>query len=69
MASLDFRVLSEIIRSRSLSAAIKAGLKLDHFQDPEAKQIFRFIDSHYRSRDTGQQVPLLETIQRKFPSF
>lgn len=69
MAALEYRVISEILRTRNLQEAISAGLKKEHFRDLEARQIYEFIWNHYYSRDTTKQVPLVESIKKRWPSF
>jgi len=69
MASLEFRIVSEILRSRSMGEAVKCGLRPTHFRNPDARGIFKKIESHWRSTATMKQVPTVESIEKEFPAF
>lgn len=70
MASLDFRVLSQILHTPgNMGRALRAGLRPETFQDPDARAIFRFVEGHYRNSETFKKVPLIETVESRFPSF
>lgn len=69
MAALEFRVLTKIIRERSLQEALKTGLSEKSFKDPEAKQVWRFLRRHWFDSATTKTVPTLEAVQRRWPSF
>jgi hypothetical protein len=69
MASLEFRIISEILRSRSMGEAIRSGLRPTHFRNPDAKSIFKKIETHWRDTSTMKQVPMVESIEREYPAF
>lgn len=69
MASLEMRIISEILRTRTLKEAIVAGLREDYFKDPEALAIYQYISAHYNNRSTMRQMPLLDDIRARFRSF
>jgi hypothetical protein len=69
MAALEYRVISEILRTKRMQEAIVSGLKKDHFRDLEARGIYEFIWNHYYARDTAKQVPLVESIKKRWGSF
>ena len=69
MAALEYRVLTKILRERSLQEAIRVGLSEEQFKDPEARQIWRFIRQHWFARATAKSVPTMESVQRQWPSF
>lgn len=69
MAALEYRILTKILKEGSLHPALVAGLKEDHFQDIESKQIWRFFNQHWYQQTTFRTVPTLEAIQRRWPSF
>lgn len=70
MASLDFRVISQILAEKgNMGRGLRAGIRPDTFQDPDARAIFRFIEQHFRNSETYKKVPLMETVESRYPSF
>lgn len=69
MASIDIKVLTEILNSGTLAHAVKLDLKSNHFKDPEAKQIYSFMRRHYYALETRGGLPLIEDIKKRWPSF
>ena len=69
MASREFRIVSEILRSRSMGEAVRAGLRPTHFKNPDAKAIFKKIEKHWRNTATMKQVPTVEAVEKEFPAF
>lgn len=69
MAAIEYRVLSEIVRSKTLSAALLCGLSPEYFLDHESKEIYEFINKHWHGANTRNQVPMLETIRKRWPGF
>lgn len=69
MASVEYKVLTEIFNSGTLSAAVRAGIKAEHFKDGEARRIFKYIENHYYKLETRGEIPLLQDVQSRWPSF
>jgi len=70
MASLEWRVINELIRSKDMNSVCKIGFNSDHLAgEPEAAQIFDFIRQWYHSNQTHGQFPTMATIKRRWPSF
>ena len=69
MAALEIRILSEILRTGEMGAAIRTGLTEDHFKDPESKAIFRHLHQRWFSSDAYKTLPSLESVQKCWPSF
>lgn len=67
--SLEFRVLTEILNTRSLDEVTKAGLIPEDFKDPEAREIFTEVYNHWHRRQTALSVPTIASIKRRWPSF
>jgi len=68
MAAIEYKVLAHILKD-GMTSAVRAGLKPDQFKDPEAKAIYKYIERHYYALNTRGDVPLLEDIQDRWPSF
>jgi len=69
MATMDMRVISEMIRTRTMEEAKKAGFHEDLIKDADALTIYRFINEHYNNRTTYKQIPAIEEIKRRFGFF
>jgi len=69
MSSVEWRIIKEILRSRSLSGAVKAGLKADHFRDGEVRDVYEYIEKHWYDLRTRNHVPLEEDIARRWPIY
>jgi len=67
--NLEYRVLSEILRSRTLQEALKHGLSDAHFKDPEARQIWKHLVDHWKHRATMRTLPSIRSVQDKWASF
>jgi replicative DNA helicase len=69
VTALEYRVLSEILRLKSLHEALGAGLRSTDFMDPEARAIYKFIEDHWYHPATRNEVPLVTSIQARFTGF
>lgn len=69
MATYEMRVINEIVRTRTMEEARKAGFHAGLVKDPEALGIYNYLEQVYNNRASMRQVPLPEEIQRKFPYF
>lgn len=68
-SALEHRVVSAVLRSGSLSPAIGAGLKQEHFKNREARRIYKFIEDHWYHPTTRNELPMIETLRERFPGF
>ncbi len=69
MASIEDRILTNILRGQDLTEALRAGLTEDHFKDPEAKRIYRFTMRHWFHPSTSKTLPTISAIKRRWPGF
>lgn len=69
MAALEYRILSKILQSRTLQDALRCGLLDDHFKDPEARQIWKYLKKHWHDRETIKTLPSIQAVQNKWASF
>lgn len=69
MASDGMRVICEILRSHALKPALRSGLTATTFQNYTERELFRYIDGHYRSSATKNQYPTIDMIKRRVPAF
>jgi replicative DNA helicase len=69
MAALEYRVLTELLREQTLTKALKSGLKPEHFQDAEARHIFRYLQTHWFNVATYKTLPSVNAIKRRWPAF
>lgn len=69
MASLEYRILTKILADQSMKEALRLGLGEEHFKDPEAKRIFRYVQQHWYNPATFKSVPPIVAIKRRWPSF
>lgn len=69
MATKGHRVICEILRSKAMNAAVKAGINKELFRDATERRIFTFIDDFWRSPNTHRQYPTVEAVARRFPVF
>jgi replicative DNA helicase len=68
MAAIEYKVLAHILHD-GLESALRAGLKAEQFKDPEAQSIYKFIERHYHDNRHRGELPLVEDIQDRWPSF
>lgn len=69
MAALEFRILTNILMEGSLTEAMRSGLVEEHFRDPDARMIYKFIHDHWFGLSTYKSVPTMGAVERRFPSF
>jgi len=69
MAGIEYRVLTEILKDKSLEEPLKLGLETSHFKDPEAQQIYDYIYNHWFAPQTTRTVPSIQSIRRQWTSF
>ncbi len=69
MAALEFRILTNILLEGNLSEALRAGLTEEHFRDPDARMIYKFVHDHWFKPSTYKSVPTMGAVERRFPSF
>lgn len=69
MAALEFRILTNILMEQGLSEALQAGLTEEHFRDPDARMIYKFVHDHWFKPSTYKSVPTMGAVERRFPSF
>lgn len=70
MSALEWRIISELYRSKNMPATQKLGFNSDFLRgEPEAAQIFDFMRAWYWNPDTQGQLPSLQAIKRQWPSF
>lgn len=69
MAALEHRILTKILKQGSMIEALRTGLQTEHFKDPEARKIFKFLLQHWYDSNTSRTVPSIATIKRRWPSF
>lgn len=69
MASLEWRIIAEILRKDNMAKAQKMGLNDEHFLNGDARQVFKYLDQHYRSTSTFKQLPTQTDLRRRYPTF
>lgn len=69
MAALEDRVLTKILLSRTLEKALSRGLTHEHFLNPESRLIYRFLEQHWFNPKTNGELPTIERVQQRWPSF
>ena len=70
MASLEWRVISELLRSKDMIAVNQLGFNDEHLSgEPEAAQIFDYVRAWYHHPNTARQFPTKESIKRRWPAF
>jgi replicative DNA helicase len=69
MAAQEDRILTKILKDGTMAEALRVGLTKDHFKDPERRQIWSFLHSHYHHPNTYKTLPPVSAVCRRWPSF
>jgi replicative DNA helicase len=70
MAAIEWRVVSELLRSKDMLSVQRLGFNMDHLSgEPEAAQIFDYVRKWYHDPDTFREFPTMASIKRRWPSF
>jgi len=69
MAAIEHRILTRILKDKSLAEALRIGLTDKHFKDPESRDIWRHLQKHWYDRETIKTLPTIASVQRKWPAF
>ena len=64
MAAQEDRILTKILTDRTMAEALRVGLTKDHFKDPERRQIWSFLHSHYHHPNTYKTLPTVSAVCR-----
>lgn len=68
-ASLEHRIISEIIRSKNFRVARRFGLQPKTFDAPEFREMFKEISRHFTNKYHFGHVPSPRHMSEKFPGF
>ena len=69
MASLEVRLVSNILKNQDMKALVKAGVSEEDFQTEEARDWYRYLCDVSQGRTTFGEVPSVDKFQRRFPTF
>lgn len=69
MASLEVRLISQLISTGDYKAILDSGVTADDFRTEEAKDWFSYIVDTAAHRDTWGEVPSLPRFKARFPTF
>jgi hypothetical protein len=69
MAALEYQILTKILSESAMSVALRQGLSEEHFKDPEAREIWKFLRVHWFSGPTAMTLPSVTAVRRRWPSF
>lgn len=69
MSAIEYQILGSVLESGSMRDVLKLGLIEDHFLDPEARRMFRYLKEHWYNRHTNGTLPPLDRMMQRWPSF
>jgi len=69
MASLEDRILSQILDSGTMAEALRCGLNEKLFLSAEPRMIYRFISQYWFNPATHGTVPTYDRVRRRWPGF
>jgi KaiC/GvpD/RAD55 family RecA-like ATPase len=69
MASVEAKLISNVLRDRNIKPLLESGLGEDDFQSMEGKEWYRHLNRLYHSKKTYGEVPSVQKFKRRFPAF
>lgn len=67
--NVEFRLLLSMLQSKDLKTVSQYGVKDEYFSLPDTLLAYKFIQAYSASKEAYGQMPSLELIHQRFPTF